>query len=275
MLPFLLTTAIILALLVFIFAFLVAPGTCSEEKRAPFLHQNIAHRGLHTKDKKIPENSIAAFSNAVKNGYGIELDIQLTKDDKIVVFHDDTLDRVCNLPGAISSYTYEELCDFRLCGTDQKIPLFTEALRVIDGKVPVVVEFKNGSKNKLLCERALPILRSYQGDFCIESFQPYIVSWFRKNAPDILRGQLSAGMEELKQLGFFKAFCLSNVLTNVTSRPHFIAYEKDKKTILVRLSEKMGAMKAVWTIRDTDKKHYYEMRNDMVIFEHYRPKIKY
>lgn len=275
MLPFLLTAAIVVVLLVLILLFLLAPGKSSEAKRAPFLQRNIAHRGLHTKDKKIPENSVAAFENAVKHGYGIELDIQLTKDDKIVVFHDDTLDRVCNIPGAVNSYTYEELCDFRLCGTDQKIPLFTETLRVIDGKVPVVIEFKNGPKNKLLCERVLPILRSYQGDFCIESFQPYIVAWFRKNAPDILRGQLSAGMGELKQLGFFKAFCLSNVLTNVSTRPHFIAYEKDKKTILVKAAEKMGAMKAVWTIRDTDRKHHYESQNDMVIFEHYRPKPKY
>ena len=275
MLPFLLTTAIILILLLLILLFLVAPKKSTEVERAPFLRQNIAHRGLHTKDNKIAENSISAFLNAVQNGYGIELDIQLTKDDKIVIFHDDTLDRVCNVPGTISSYTYEELCDFRLFGTDQKIPLFTEALRVINGAVPLIIEFKNGPKNKLLCERSLPILRSYQGDFCIESFQPYIVAWFRKNAPDILRGQLSTGIRELKQLGFIKAFCLSNVLTNVYARPHFIAYEKIKKPLPVRLSEQMGALRAVWTIRDTDKKNYYQLRNDIVIFEYYRPTPKY
>ena len=77
------------------FIYLVAPGKIRKKQRSPFQNRNFAHRGLHKRDKSVPENSLAAFERAASYGYGIELDVQLSKDGQVVVFHDDTLNRVC------------------------------------------------------------------------------------------------------------------------------------------------------------------------------------
>lgn len=267
---------IVLAVLFVLLVFMVAPKRGCDEMRKVFYHRNLAHRGLHTADKSVPENSLAAFKRAVEAGYGIELDLQFSKDEQIVVFHDDTLNRVCGIDGRVDAYTYEELCEFSLCGTDERIPLFSEVLETVDGKVPLLVEFKNGPKNNLLCSKTLPMLRAYKGEFCIESFSPFIVKWFRDNAPDILRGQLSAPYSELKgEIPNWQAFALSHCFTNVLARPHFIAYHVDKKSFWVKLADRMGAMRFVWTVRpDCDVEHLKKV-NDSLIFELFTPEIKY
>ncbi|MBP5159670.1 MAG: glycerophosphodiester phosphodiesterase [Lachnospiraceae bacterium] len=256
--------------------FMIMPGHgCKAEKKV-FDHLNIAHRGLHTADKKTPENSLAAFSAAAEAGYGIEMDIQFTKDKQIVVFHDDTLDRVCGVPGRVDNYTYEELEGFRLEGTQEKIPLFTDFLSLVDGRVPLLIELKHGKDNTLLCERAMEVLRDYKGDFCIESFNPFIVGWFKKHEPRILRGQLSAPKKEfVGTVPAWQGFMLSHLLTNVIARPHFVAYNKEKHSILAKLCDKLGAMRFVWTVRGEDDHKDLEKRNDAMIFELYRPSVRY
>lgn len=274
--PTLIIMVINICFILFFLVLLILPGRSTASMRAPFLHRNMAHRGLHTKDKKVPENSLAAFKAAVDAGYGIELDIQFSKDEKIVVFHDDTLKRVCGIEGRVDDYTYEELQKFSLCGTNEHIPLFTDFLAVVNGSVPFILEFKNGPKNDLLCEHAYEILKEYNGDYCIESFQPLIVGWFKRNAPHVLRGQLSAPVSDFKgQLNKFNAFFLSRLLTNVVCRPHFIAYHKEKRSWLVKLTDHLGAMRVVWTVRDSDDHKQLESINDTVIFEFYHPEVKY
>ncbi len=267
---------IILIVLFLLVIFLVAPGKYQNSMVTALQYKNYAHRGFHNKSKTIPENSMAAFQKAVEHGYGIELDIQLTKDEQLVVFHDDTLNRVCGIDNRLDSYTYKELKQFSLCGTDEHIPLFTDVLKLVNGKVPLIVELKNGPKNRLLCEKAYGLLKNYRGDFCVESFQPLIIAWFKKHAPEILRGQLSAGPQEFKkQLTKIQAYVISRTLTNVVARPHFIAYHKKKSAWLIKLSEFLGAIPVVWTIRDNDASSYYEKRNNMVIFEFYSPQTNY
>ncbi len=266
----------VLAVLLALVCFLVAPGRGCKKTRQDFYHLNLAHRGLHTKDKKVPENSLAAFGRAADAGYGIELDLQFSKDEQIVVFHDDTLKRVCGVEGRVDDYTYEELLNFKLCGTEEKIPLFSEVLELVDGRVPLLVEFKNGPKNNLLCEKTLPMLRAYKGLFCIESFNPLIVAWFRKNAPDILRGQLASPYKEMKnEVPAWQAFMLSNCMLNCVARPHFIAYYKEKHSPFVKLSELFGAMRAVWTVRPDCDIEKLKQNNEVLIFELYEPEIRY
>ena len=266
----------VLAVLLLVNILLVMPGHGLKEQRALFTHVNFAHRGLHSRDKHIPENSLAAFKAAVDAGYGIELDLQFSKDEQIVVFHDDTLNRVCKVKGRVDDFTLAELKEMSLCKTDERIPLFSEVLEIVDGKVPLLVEFKNGPKNDLLCEKTLPMLRAYKGDFCIESFSPFIVKWFRNNAPDILRGQLSAPAKEFgDELGGFSAFLLSHCYTNIICRPHFISYHKKKQSLAVKLADKLGAMRFVWTVRPDDDIRGLEKKNDAVIFEFYTPGTKY
>ena len=189
-----------------------------------------------------------------------------------MVFHDDDLDRVCGASGKIWDRTYDELRELRLNGTDSYIPTLHEVLGAVRGKVPLIVELKNGPRNRELCEKTCAILTAYKGDYCIESFNPLIVGWFRLNAPEILRGQLatSAGEYDSKTTKPV-AFALSNGLTNIIARPHFIAYSLDERPIGIKVSEMMGAMKVGWTSHDENN----EKGRDAVIFEYYRPKTHF
>lgn len=254
-------------------AFLVAPGKASGEKKAPFFGANIAHRGLHRADRSVPENSLAAFRDAAENGYAIELDVHLTADDRVVVFHDDSLRRVCGVEQDVEALTWRELRDLRLDGTGEHIPLLSDVLAEVRGRVPIVVELKTSPRRRELCERTWELLRAYNGDYCIESFDPRIVRWWRLNAPGVLRGQLSCTREQFGESATpVQAFFLSRLLCNFLGRPQFIAYGLDgRKPLLVRLVEKMGAMRFCWTSHDWKN----EVSNDAVIFEFYRPRQRF
>lgn len=254
-------------------AFLVAPGKASGEKKAPFFGANIAHRGLHRADRSVPENSLAAFRDAAENGYAIELDVHLTADDRVVVFHDDSLRRVCGVEQDVEALTWRELRDVRLDGTGEHIPMLSDVLAEVRGRVPIVVELKTSPRRRELCERTWELLRAYNGDYCIESFDPRIVRWWRLNAPGVLRGQLSCTREQFGESATpVQAFFLSRLLCNFLGRPQFIAYGLDgKKPLLVRLVEKMGAMRFCWTSHDWKN----EVSNDAVIFEFYRPRQRF
>ena len=208
-------------ILILLFFFLIAPARVDARLRASFCGCRFAHRGLHAKDKSVPENSLAAFRLAVEAGYGIELDIRFTKDKQLVVFHDDTLLRMCGVDQRVDAFTYAELQEFRLLDSDEQIPLFSEVLSLVNGRIPLLVEIKTGPENVLLCQHAYDMLQTYQGLYCIESFHPMIVRWFKKHAPQILRGQLSAPIHAFDgALSGISAFLLSRLLTNVLARPH-------------------------------------------------------
>ncbi|EKC67601.1 glycerophosphoryl diester phosphodiesterase, partial [human gut metagenome] len=132
------------------FAFLVAPGRATRAQKAPFLYRNYAHRGLHTEDGTVPENSLPAFRAAAEAGYAVEMDVHLTADDQLVVFHDDTLERMCGVPGVIDDFTLAELRALHLGDTDCVIPTFAEALEALGGRVPLLLEVKRGHNNRRL-----------------------------------------------------------------------------------------------------------------------------
>jgi glycerophosphoryl diester phosphodiesterase len=250
----------------------LAPGHAGKRKE-PFYGRNFAHRGLHSEDRTVPENSLAAFRLAVEAGYGMELDVQLSKDGKVVVFHDDTLDRVCGVHARVDELDYSELSKLRLCGSDESIPLFSEVLELVEGKEPIIVELKTGKRNKELCEKTHGLLKAYKGKTCIESFNPFIVMWFGIHSPELLRGQLSQRPADFRDGGIkgATAFVLGNTLLNIFARPHFIAYRIGPRPITVRFSEWLGAMPVGWTSREPAS----EKGRDAVIFEFYRPEIRY
>ena len=252
---------------------MIAPGQASKRQKAPFLGVNYAHRGLHSRDRAVPENSPAAFRLAAQAGYGVELDVQLSRDGQVVVFHDDTLDRVCGVSGRVDEYDYEQLRQMRLCGTEETIPLFSRVLEDLKGAGPLIVELKNGRRNRELCEKTYALLEDYRGDVCIESFNPFIVAWFRLHARDLLRGQLAMRPTEYRKEGYggIKGFLLGHTLLNVIARPQFIAYKIGLRPPLVRLAEWMGAMKFGWTSHEPRN----ERGRDAVIFEFYKPKLKF
>ena len=264
---------IVLAVLCAAVFVIFAPARPDNKKKAPFYGKNFAHRGLYQKDQSIPENSLPAFAKAVEAGYGMELDVQLSRDGKVVVFHDDTLDRVCGVSKRVDELDYAELLELRLCGTEEKIPLFDEVLATVGGKTPMIVELKTGRRNEELCEKTLAALRCYAGEYCVESFDPTIVAWFRKHAPEIYRGQLAQPPKHYRKHGKSRlvSFLLGTTAMNVIARPNFIAYRIGKKTLGVRFAELLGATRVAWTSHDktTEKKF------DVVIFEHYLPQTQY
>lgn len=271
---FLIVIIIVFAVLVLLLPFLLlAPRVAGRKKKAPFYGRNFAHRGLYEKDQSIPENSLPAFARAAEAGYGMELDVQLSRDGRVVVFHDDTLDRVCGVHARVDELNYDELRTLRLCGTEESIPLFDEVLALVNGRTPIIIELKNGKRNRELCEKTLAAIKSYKGETCIESFNPMIVAWFRRHAPSVFRGQLAQPPKNYSTKKFSKktAFLLGNLLLNVLARPQFIAYRIGKKPLSVRFSEALGAVKVAWTSHDPSTEADY----DVVIFEHYLPKPRF
>ncbi len=248
--------------------FLAAPGAATKRQRAPFLGRNFAHRGLHSEDRSVPENSLEAFRLAGRAGYGAELDVQLTKDGQVVVFHDATLDRVCGVHARVDEKSYDELRLLSLCGTNQRIPLLTEVLEVYAGRGPLIVELKDGTRNRELCEKTYAILSDYPGEVCIESFNPKIVRWFRLHAKDLVRGQLATVTWDYDgSVSRKTAFMLSHCFFNFLGRPQFIAYRIGHRPLSVRLAEALGAMRFGWTAHNERA----ERGRDGVIFEFYRP----
>ena len=186
-----------------IYGFLVAPRMINKPDVSVLKGIHYAHRGLHDNSSDAPENSMKAFRKAVEAGYGMEMDVQLTKDDKLVVFHDATLKRMCGVDGNVWDYTLEELQGFRLKNSEEKIPAFSEVLKLVDGKVPLIIEYKMDRPLTKVCELGNELLREYKGVYCIESFHPFALMWYRKHRPDVMRGQLSGNLaKEAKSFSF-------------------------------------------------------------------------
>ena len=149
-----------------------------------------AHRGLHKEG--VPENSMAAFRAALEKGYGIELDIHLMADGNLAVIHDASLKRTAGADVQIEDLTAEDLENYRLEGTDEKIPLFKDVMALYEGKAPMIVELKPMNNNHdALAEAACELMKDYKGIYCMESFDPRCIAWLRKNRPQIIRGQLT------------------------------------------------------------------------------------
>ncbi len=244
----------------------IAPGRKRDVSK--FRGKRYAHRGLH--NLEVPENSLWAFRRAVEKHLGVELDVQMTKDGKVVVFHDGTLRRMCGVEGYVKDHTYEELCKLNLKDTNEMIPLFEDVLQVLDD-ADLICEIKsdNGVKNFELCEKAYALLKDYKGNFCIESFSPYLVAWFRNNHPEIIRGQLSCNVKDTGH-GKVSDWMLTNLLVHYLSRPDFIAYEfRDaKKSLGLKLVRKLFDPFCIcWTPKGEEEIAEALQDFDTIIFE--------
>lgn len=272
----LLIILIVLVVLFLLYLLAIMPALRRRPEDLEFRKVLYAHRGLHDNATDAPENSMNAFRKAVEAGYGIELDIQLTKDKIPVVFHDFTLKRVCGAEGKVEDYTYEELQQFHLCNSDQTIPKFTDFLAMVDGKVPLIVEFKIERTDLSLCPIADEILRGYHGKYCMESFNPLGVRWYRWNHPEVMRGQLSDAFLKTGEFSGPLYWLLQNLLFNFMTKPDFIAYDhKFPKVVSRRLCRSLYHNTAVcWTIKSEEELAAARAHFDMFIFDSFVPKEK-
>lgn len=259
----------VLAILFIIYLILIKPASMRGFDIDKY-GKEFAHRGLW--DEQAPENSLAAFQKAVDAGYGIEFDIHKTKDGHVVVFHDDTLVRMCGVEGRVEDKTLAELSELRLKGTDQKIPLLSEMLELVDGRVPLLVELKGAALDTSLCPAANAILLQYKGDYIIESFNPMLVRWYRKNRPDVVRGQLFCNLMKEKKGNKLFYFLITVLATNVLAKPHFLAYGQDSVHNLSFMICKYlyRAPAFVWTVRKQEQIPA-KKRQEGYIFEGFIP----
>ena len=253
---------------------MIKPGKRKTRLMKRLKHFDYAHRGLHDNKESYPENSMAAFKRAVERGYGIELDVHLTKDKQLIVFHDDTLTRMCGIDKEVCDCTANELTSLHLLETNETIPYFKDVLQLVNGQVPLIVEVKVEHDNfNELCAAVDDMLESYTGDYCIESFHPLAVLWYKKNNSEVIRGQLSCSYKKPDKkrspLYTFLAYLGMNFLT----KPDFIAYsQKDLNNLSFILNHKyFKAMTFIWTVRELDDLKKLKEQGHTIIFENFEP----
>lgn len=252
--------------------FLIAP---SPSRRAnAWRGVCFAHRGLH--GSGAAENSVEAFERACRQGFGIELDVQLSKDGEVIVFHDDTLARMTADPRRVDQVAWSELKTLSLQGGTDRIPSFGDVLSRIDGRVPLLIEIKNGSHNRMLCEKVLHLLRGYTGFYLVESFNPLILRWLRIHAPQIIRGQLVGAKPSYiaARMGPVGAFFLSTLSLNFLARPDFVAYDVSATHFSAPHVQRalFHTPLASWTVRDSETFDACLERGEMPIFEGFLPR---
>ena len=263
------TILIIAVLLCALFLFLIFPTCRRHAARRDMAGRYIAHRGLHDLSENTPENSLAAFQVAIDRGYAIEIDIHLTADGEVVVFHDDDTVRMCGESHVIEDTTLAELKSLRLANTNESIPTLQECLALVGGQVPLLIEFKCMSKTcEALCRKANEILSAYNGVYWVQSFYPFVLSWYRRYRKDVCRGQLSAGFykdEIQKRL-------LGCLVFNVLARPDFVSYShEDANHPCRKLCTWLGAFPVGWTFRTKEALGQCRKEFSTYIFEGFVP----
>lgn len=232
-----------------------------------------AHRGLHDNAGDAPENSMAAFKKAVEAGLGMELDVQVTKDGVPVIFHDFKLERICGAEGKIVNHTYDELQAYTLCQSQERIPKLSELLEMVDGRVPLIVEIKAETADVSCCVIIDKLLQAYRGAYCIESFNPMVLWWFRRNRGSVVRGQLSSNFRKEGVYWNILYFAMTHLLFNFLTKPDFIAYnhkfsEEPGRRICRRLYRHPAA---AWTVRSEKDLEALRGKYDVFIFDSFLP----
>lgn len=267
-------TLLILIALLLLYLALIAPGA----RRPSDAHLRgwlYAHRGLHDGNVNVPENSMAAFAKALEGGYGMELDVQLTRDHQLVVHHDGNLKRVCGVDRLICE---TDFADLPLLPDGSRIPLLSEVLELVKGRAPLIVEIKRNGGAARNAAAAWQLLKAYSGPYCVESFDPAALRYFRRHAPGIVRGQLAYGGKWIPEdMNYPTYVALKHLLVNVIGRPHFVAYSvpTDHVPAMWLMKHLFRLPLAGWTIRSQEVLDYARAEGYAYpIFEKFIPNTK-
>lgn len=260
-----------LLLIIGLYFILIAPST-DKINMDQFLEWDYAHRGLFDNSLSIPENSMPAIEKALHYNYGMEFDVQITKDKRLILFHDWTMKRMCGLDKKIKDLSLKQIYAHPLLNTEHRPPLFTDVLKKVNGRVPLIIELKaQGTDVDEICFLVSQALDAYKGPFMVESFNPLIVRWFKKNKPQYIRGQLSSG--KFENTNIIQSFFMKYLFVNALSRPHFVAYEHlYKKNLSLKIINNIWDIPLVaYTIKS--KKAYSQAKPpfNIIIFEGFMP----
>lgn len=231
----------------------------------------IAHRGVH--DGSCPENSIPAYQKAIEKGYSIEIDVHLTKDGRVVIFHDDNLKRVCGVDKLIKDCTLEELKTYRLCNTEYTIPTFDEFLKLIDGQVGILCEIKgiNPFDNSIV-KAAIKCLEGYKGNIALQSFNFGAVKYARKHT-SLPVGELCTWCSpDLKKMRWWPANFMGKMWICRITHPDFIAYDVravdsalSENKYIIKWSKKLPII--MWTVNSEKTMEDALKYSNNIIFE--------
>ena len=236
------------------------------------LSRPIAHRGYHTGDALCPENSLASFEEALGRGFPIEMDVRLLKDGSIAVFHDENSLRMTGIESDIGELVTSDLKSFTLLGSHEHIPLLEQALDLVKGRTPLLLEIKNTHAAGALEEGVADLLQSYSGRCAVQSFNPRSLGWFRERLPGVPRGQLSGTLEDI-DIGFFKGLVLKKLLVNRISSPHFVSYESCMLPNLpARVARVHGKPIIAWTVCSQEEHIRVSPFCDNIVFEGFDPR---
>ncbi len=257
-------------------AIAIKPRTKDKPDLSLFSSYDYANGGLHDFCKNMPEHSLKAYELAVQHGYGVVIDVRLTKDGIPVAFADHELWRMCSRGGSIEEMTYEELKDCRLLDTDETIPTLREALELIDGQVPVQVHLKEWNSNALqLCEDTAAVLDEYDGIFAVASLDFKIIRWFRRNRDSYIRVQMFEKSVDLGNSLFEAVVRIAKnlLLTNCTAKPDVISsHIVDRKNISLRLCRRLYRVPVMyWPIRTMKEYETARFDNAIASFEDIEP----
>lgn len=225
----------------------------------------IAHRGLW--GEEIIENSIPAYKNAVENGYPIEIDVYITKDNHLVSFHDSSLKRMTGCDGFVYEKTLEELKSLSLLDSNETIPTFDEVLNIAENKVPLLIEIKN-QPNKKVVNAVVARLKDYKGEFAVQSFNPLYMLRVKKLAPEFIRGVLTTANKNHVE-DKFRRWIIKTMPFNFLIKPDFLSVYYGSLPIKKRKSKNKVIL--AWTITDKQTEEKVKKHANNIIFENYIP----
>lgn len=268
---------IVFVALIILYLLMILPNLSRKDKMKSFENVYIAHRGFFN-NVDIPENSLSAFKKAVENNYGIELDVQMTKDGKLVVFHDESLKRICGIDKKLTDCNLDELLNYNLLNTNKKIPLLKDVLDVLNKDTPLIIEIKPEGECIKTCEKTIELLKTYDRNYTIESFNPLVVGYLRKYHKEIIRGLLAYNMlkDKEEKSNVLRKFNCTYLLENFLTRPDYIAYDiNNMNNLSFKIISKLYKGECVaWTIKNEEQLKESRKYYQQFIFDSFTPTKK-
>ena len=238
----------------------------------------IAHRGLHSKQFGLVENTPAAAAAAVAKNYAIECDIQRTNDGEAVVFHDFTLDRLIRAEGHLDGFSADELGQLSYKDCNQKIVSLVEFLARIGGRVPVMVEIKSRYDGDMrLADRALAAVAAYAGPVCLKSFDPAVLVHLRGAGAKCPVGLVAQARYELRGewagLPHHRRASLADLRDFPLARPDFLSWNHRDlpHAVPILCRQGIGMPVMTWTVRSREDLVRAKLWADQIIFEGFEP----
>lgn len=225
----------------------------------------IAHRGFHDMNRTVWENTLAAFARAAEAGFAIECDVHIAADGRIVVFHDDTLDRLCGISGSIRERTAAELGLLSIGGTSERVPALKQMLSLVAGRVPLVIELKGiEGQDDGFAETVLEELDGYAGHVALMSFDHWVLKDLKAAGSPFPLGLTAEGdqpetffrHDEAMQIGL-----------------DFISYHYGHlPNPFITAQRKLGIPVITWTVRDEAARLHSNEYADQITFEGFDPR---